>query len=107
MCARSRRAFVLKLGAKFIVRAWGGNATLLRNSAVFADGAGNTPLLNVNGNGSTPGTAFSVSLENTGSAETYIMDDSVDVAETPIPPSAFLLIPGFIGVIGLRKRIKG
>lgn len=76
--------------------------------AVFADGAGNTPLLNVNGNGpAAPGTAFSVSLDNTGSAAAYILDSSVEtLAPTPIPPSALLLAPGLLGLVGLRKKVK-
>ncbi|MGD0584977.1 MAG: NF038129 family PEP-CTERM protein [Oryzomonas sp.] len=73
--------------------------------ALYADAGGNTPLFNGAGvNNSTPGTVFTATLLNNGTASAQVLDGSTEVTPTPIPAAAYLLGSGLMGLFGIRRR---
>ncbi len=91
------------------------NATSNNNSGtstfslgLFADAAGSTPLVNVNG-GNYAGTLLTIDLANNGTTTSSILDNTVTPASatpTPIPAAAWLLGSGLMGLAGIRRKQK-
>lgn len=51
---------------------------------------------------------FSVGYGTGATAYTPVSTDITNVGTpVPVPPSALLLVPGLLGLVGIRKRIKG
>jgi len=48
----------------------------------------------------------SVTVSTTGTNKASVSLNS-NVSAVPVPPSALLLVPGLLGLVGIRKRIKG
>ncbi len=79
----------------------GGSSTF--SFGLFADAVGNIPLLNTTGIlGSVPGTLFTVSLDNSGTAAAQIL--TANTAGVPIPAAFWPMGSGLVGLGVIRRR---